>query len=80
MARSVDDVVASVPADIRWKLDDEVDFEHRTAGGQVVPKHLGKIAESMMNWEGTIADHLGLSDQDRSDIKMSNIGKPKLQR
>ena len=81
MARSVDDVVASVPADNRWKLDNEVDFEHRnTPGGQIIPKHLGKIAESMMNWEGTIADHLGLSEQDRSDIRRRNIGEPKLQR
>ena len=80
MARSLDELVASVSTVNRWKLDEEIDFEHRNTGGQVVPKHLGGIAESMINWEGTIADHLGLSEQDRSDIGERNIGKPELQR
>ena len=74
------ELLSSVPQASHWKLDEEIDFEHRNAGGQIIPKHLGKIAESMMNWEGTIADHLGLSEQDRSDIRRRNIGEPKLQR
>ena len=81
MARiSMDEVVASVPTVDRWKLDGEIDFEHRDSRGQVIPKHLGRIAESMTDWEGDIADHLGLSDSDRSDIRERNSREPKLQR
>jgi hypothetical protein len=38
------------------------------------------VAESMTDWEGAIADHLGLSEPDRSDIRDKNPTKPKLQR
>ena len=79
MARSLDEVLASVPKDDRWKLDEEIDFEHRNAQGNLVPKHLGKIADSMTDWEGPIADHLDLSEADRSDIRERNSREPKLQ-
>ena len=80
MARSLDDIVASVPTVNRWKLDKEIDFEHRNARGHVIPEHLGRIADSMIDWEGAIADHLCLSDQDRSDIRERYTRKPELQR
>ena len=80
MARSLDEVVTSVAAVDRWKLDKEVDFEHRDARGHVIPEHLGRIADSMTDWDGDIADHLGLSEPDRSDIRERNIREPKLQR
>ena len=80
MARSLDEVMATVPRDNRWKLDEEIDFDHRDARNQVIPEHLGRIADSMTDWEGDIADHLGLSEPDRSDIRERNIREPKLQR
>ena len=80
MARSLDDVVGSFSVVDHWKLDKEIDFEHRDARGHVIPKHLGRIAESMTDWEGDIADHLGLSEPDRSDIRERYSGEPKLQR
>ena len=80
MARSLENVLSSVPDANRWKLDREIDFEHRDARGQVIPHHLGRIADSMTDWEGAIADHLGLSETDRSDIREMYSSKPKLQR
>ena len=80
MSRSLSDIISSVPITNRWKLDQEIDFEHRDIRGRVVPQHLGIIAESMIDWEGVIADLLGLTEADRSDIKESNLNKPKLQR
>ena len=80
MAKTVDEVVASVPTINRWKLNEEIDFEHKNVTGHVIPEHLGGIADSMTDWEGAIADHLGLSVQDRNDIRQSHMGEPKLQR
>ena len=80
MSRSLDAVLFSVPDANRWKLDREIDFEHRDERGQLIPRHLGKMAESMTDWEGAIADHLGLSEPDRSDIRGKNPTQPKLQR
>ena len=78
--RSLDAVLSSVPYANRWKLDREVDFEHMNDRGQVIPLHLGRIAESMIDWEGVIADHLGLSEADRRDIREKNLNNPSLQR
>ena len=80
MSKSLDDILFSVPDVDRWELDKEIDVEHRDAKGQVIPHHLGRIAESMTDWEGVIADHLGLSEPDRSDIRERNPREPKLQR
>lgn len=80
MARSIVEVLSSVPDTNHWKLDQEIDFEHRDDRGQVIPQHLGTIAESMIDWGGVIADHLGLSEADRSDIRERNLREPKLQR
>ena len=58
MSRSLDAVLSSVPDASRWKLDREIDFEHRDERGQLIPRHLGKMAESMTDWEGAIAAEL----------------------
>ena len=80
MARILDDILSSVPATNGWKLDQKIDFEHRDSRGQMIPHHLGRIADSMTDWEGVIADHLGLSEPDRSDIRERNPREPTLQR
>lgn len=64
-----------IPDSERWKLDREIDFENLD-----VPKDLGRIADSMTEWEGSVADELGLSIPDRNDIKDKNPLKPSLQR
>ena len=48
-------------------LDQVLDFEH---GG--VLRHLGQIADSMDEWEGSVADQLGLVLADVAAIKMEN--------
>ena len=80
MSISLEAVLSSIPDANRWKLDREIDFEHRDERGQLIPRHLGKMAESMTDWEGVIADHLGLSEPDRSDIRDKNPTRPNLQR
>ena len=80
MSRSLEDVLSSIPDTSRGKLDREIDCDHRDARGQVIPQHLGRIAESVIDWEGVIADHLGLTEADRSDIREKNSREPKLQR
>jgi hypothetical protein len=44
-----------------------------------VPKHLGLIADSMCEWEGRIAEALGLTEAEVKDIKGMNT-EPKLKR
>ena len=44
-----------------------------------VMRHLGQIADSMYEWEGLVADSLGLNKADVSDIKEAHSGKFKLQ-
>ena len=46
-------------------LDQVLDFEH---GG--VLRHLGQIADSMDEWEGSVADQLGLVLADVAAIKI----------
>ena len=79
-SRGLREIIASVPLTLQWKLDQEIDFENRSISGQTIPKHLGRIADSMTEWEGTVADCLGLSLPDRHDIKENYPNKPKLQR
>ena len=79
-ARNLTDIIDSVPAAVRWKLDQDIDFEHRDARGQVIPQDLGRIADIMVDWQDIVADLLGLSVDDRNDIAERNPDKPKLQR
>ena len=44
-----------------------LDFEH---GG--VSQHLGQIADSIDEWEGSVADQLGLVPADVAAIKMES--------
>ena len=44
-----------------------------------VPKHLGKIADSMYEWEGKVAEELKLSQADVAAIKTKNSSNLRLQ-
>ena len=44
-----------------------------------VPKDIGCIADSMAQWEGKIAEFLGLTDTDVADIKTQHPSKLRLQ-
>ena len=55
-------------------LDQVLDFEN-----DGVSKHLGQIAESMYEWEGSVAEQLGLTAADNAAIKAEHPGKLKLQ-
>jgi hypothetical protein len=44
-----------------------------------VPLHLGQIADKMYEWEGAIAEQLGLTLADVEDIKKEYPNKLKLQ-
>ena len=49
------------------------------SGHSGVPRHLGQIAETMYEWEGALADSLGLHQADVAEIKEAHSGKLKLQ-
>ena len=55
-------------------MDWALDFEH---GG--VSKHLGQIADAMYEWEGPIAEQLGLTRTDVAAIKTEHPHKLRLQ-
>lgn len=78
--RKMEELVASIPANNRWKVDKEIDFENTDIRGRTVPQHVGRIAAEMTNWEDTIADLLGLTATDRADIMERYPRKPSLQR
>lgn len=44
-----------------------------------ISKHLGKIADNMHEWEGRIAEELGLTPADISVIKTKYPGELRLQ-
>ena len=49
-------------------------------GSGGVPKHLGQIADSMCEWEGRIAEGLGLTPAEVESIKYNNKDKLELQK
>ena len=49
---------------VPYYLDKEIDFCYKG-----VHKHLGRIADSMVEWKGRIADELGLTNADVASIK-----------
>ena len=55
-------------------LDKEIDFCYKG-----VPKHLGRIADSMAEWQGPIADELGLTEADVASITTKHPSNLKLQ-
>ena len=73
------EVIASVPTANQWKLDQEIDFEHKNRG-QTIPRHLGRIADSMADWEGTVATCLDLNAADENAIRGKNPFNQALQR
>ena len=79
--RKIADLIASIPASSQWKVDKEIDFKNKQdIQGGTIPLHIGKIAAHMTDWEGTIADHLGLTDGERKDISGRYPQKLDLQR
>ena len=56
------------------KLDQVLDFEN-----DGVSKHLGQIADAMYEWEGPIAEQLGLTRADVAAIKTKYPSELKLQ-
>ena len=77
------DIIASVPAAVRWKLDQEIDFEHRDIRDQVIPQDLGRMIADVLQWwtsKTLWRNLLGLSVADRNKITLRNSNKPKLQR
>ena len=55
-------------------LDQVLDFDN-----DGVSKHLGLIADSMYEWEGPVAEQLGLTAADIATIKTEYPGKLRLQ-
>ena len=58
----------------RQMLDQVLDFEN---GG--VSKHLGQIADSMYEWEGAVAEQLGLTPAEIAAVKLKHPGELRLQ-
>ena len=58
----------------RQMLDQLLDFEN---GG--ISKHLGQIADSMYEWEGPVAEQLGLTPAEIAAIKTEHPFKLGLQ-
>ena len=56
-------------------LDEVVDY---SSGG--VTKYLGRIADSMSEWEGSIAEQLGLTPADIATIKTEHSSRLQLQK
>ena len=48
-------------------------------GHSGVSKHLGQIADAMYEWEGPVAEQLGLTPADIAAIKMKYPSELKLQ-
>ena len=42
------------------------------SGNDGVPRHLGQIADSMHEWEGPVAEQLGLTQVDVEAIKLKH--------
>ena len=58
----------------RQMLDQVLDFVN---GG--VSKHLGQIADSMYEWEGSVAEQLGLTPAEIAAVKIKHPGELSLQ-
>ena len=63
-APSLEDILARVPEPLRCKLDQRLDEGH-----EGVSRHLGYIAQNIPEWEGRVADQLGLTEVNIRDIK-----------
>lgn len=72
---SLDEVLGAVPGHLKHKLDQILDSGHED-----VPLHLGNIADNIPDWQGRVADNLGLTRVEVSDIKRRLKDEPELQR
>ena len=45
------------------------------SGNGGVSKHLGQVADTMHEWEGSVAEQLGLTSVDIAEIKMKHPNK-----
>ena len=64
----------SLPESARDTLHQKID-----GANEGVPRDLGKISEAMYEWEGGVADALGLTPADVASIKMKQRDELKLQ-
>ena len=70
---SIVTIIIMITLIIISKLDLVIDAENQS------PKHLGQIANSMYEWEGVVADQLGLTPADVAAIKTQYPTQLKLQ-
>ena len=68
-------VGGALPQQLDCKLDWVLDAENHG-----VSKHLGRIADSITEWEGRIAEELELSDADIESIKQKHQSNLALQK
>ena len=61
-------------------MDDSLDLVLDSENPFGVSKHLGEIADHMSEWEGPIAECLGLSDPEIANVKAKHPGKLQLQK
>ena len=64
-----EDPRSTIPDSKRWILNKRIDFLNNNERGQTVPRDLGKIAESVVEWDGAVGDELDLSTEDRIYIR-----------
>ena len=69
LQREFEDPRSTIPDSKRWILNKRIDFLNNNVRGQTVPRDLGKIAESVVEWDGAVGDELDLSREDRVYIK-----------
>ena len=62
--------ISFLPFNNADRLDQVLDFAN-----DQVPLHLGQIADSMYEWEGPVAENLGLTQVDVAAIKMKHPGE-----
>ena len=69
-----------IPESRLWILDSKIDFSNTNSNGETIPRHLGRIAETITGqWESSIGDELGLSVSDRNTIRRKHTDEPVMQ-
>ena len=70
----IEKVTSFVLYECSQQLNEVIDF-----GNSGVSKHLGQIANTMYEWEGPVAEQLGLTPVDVAVIKVKHPGELKMQ-
>ena len=65
--------------DLSERMDSDIWNQELDAENGGVPLHIGQIADAMHEWEGQLAEELGLTDADVAEIKTECPKKLKLQ-